>query len=41
MHILESIFALIQQNLLDIITVLWVIWFAVLALGVVVFTVAN
>ena len=41
MDILESIFALIQQNLLDIITVLWVIWFAVLALGVVVFTVSN
>jgi tetratricopeptide (TPR) repeat protein len=41
MHFLESIFALIQKNLLDIITVLWVIWFAVLALGGVVFTVSN
>ena len=41
MDILESIFALIQKNFLDIITVLWVIWFAGVALGVVVSTVSS
>ena len=41
MDILESIFALIQRNFLQIITVLWVIWFAGVALGVVVSTVSS
>jgi tetratricopeptide (TPR) repeat protein len=41
MDILESIFALIQKNFLDIITVLWVLWFAGIALGVVVCTVSS
>ena len=33
MDILESIFALIQKNFLDIITVLWIIWFAGVGVG--------
>jgi hypothetical protein len=41
MDILESIFALIQKNFLDIITILWVIWVAGAALGVVVSTVSS
>ena len=41
MDILESIFALIQKNFLDIITVLWVIWFAAIAFGVVASTVSG
>ena len=41
MDILESIFALIQKNFLDIITILWIIWFAGVALGVVVSTVSS
>ena len=41
MDILESIFALIQKNLLDIFTVLWVIWFTGVALGLVVTTVSS
>ena len=41
MDILESIFALIEKNFMDIITVLWVIWFAAIALGVVVYTVSS
>jgi tetratricopeptide (TPR) repeat protein len=40
MDILESILNLIQKNLLDIITILWVIWFAGVALGVVVSTIS-
>jgi tetratricopeptide (TPR) repeat protein len=41
MDILESFFALIQKNFLDIITVLWVIWLAGVGLGVVVCTVSS
>ena len=41
MDILESIFALIQKNFLDIITILWIIWFAGVALGFVVSTVSS
>ena len=41
MDILESIFALIQKNFLDIITILWIIWFAGVALGIVVSTVSS
>lgn len=41
MDILESILTLIQKNLLDIITILWIIWFAGVALGVVVSTVST
>lgn len=41
MDILESIINLIQRNLLDIITILWVIWFAGVALGVVISTVST
>ena len=41
MDILESIIALIEKNFLDIITVLWFIWFAMIALGVVVATVSS
>lgn len=41
MHTLESISALIQKNFLDIITVLWVIYFAGVALVVVAATVSS
>ena len=41
MDILESIFALIQKNFLNIITVLWGIWFAGVALGVIASTVSS
>jgi hypothetical protein len=41
MDILESIFALIQKNFLDIITIIWTLWFAAVALGIVVSTVSS
>jgi hypothetical protein len=41
MDILESILTLIQKNLLDIITILWIIGVAGVALGVVVSTVSG
>ncbi|MBM4300211.1 MAG: tetratricopeptide repeat protein [Deltaproteobacteria bacterium] len=41
MDILEPILTLIPKNLLDIITILWIIWFAGLALGLVVSTVYS
>jgi len=41
MDILESILILIQKNFLDIITLLWIIWFSGVALGVVVSTVST
>ena len=41
MDILESIFTLIQNKFLDILTILWVIWFAGVALGVVVSTISE
>jgi hypothetical protein len=41
MDILESIFALIQKNFLDIITILWIIWFTGVTFGVVVCTVSS
>ena len=41
MDILESILSLIQKNLLDIITILWIIWFAGVSLGVIVSTVSG
>lgn len=41
MDFLESIFGLIQRNFLDIITVLWAIWFVGIAFGVVVATVSG
>jgi hypothetical protein len=41
MDILESILTLIQKNLLDIITILWIIWFTGVALGLVVSTVSS
>jgi tetratricopeptide (TPR) repeat protein len=41
MDILESILTLIQNKFLDIITILWIIWFAGLALGVVVSTISS
>ena len=41
MDILELIFALLRKNFLDIITVLWVIWFTGVALGLVVSTVSS
>jgi len=41
MAILESLVALIQQNFLDVITSLWIIWVAAAALGVVVSTISS
>ena len=41
MSILESIFALIQNNFLEIITVIWVIWLVGIVLGVAVCTVSS
>ena len=41
MDILDSLFTLIQNKFLDIITILWVIWFAGVALGVVVSTISG
>ena len=41
MDILESILTLIQNKFLDILTILWIIWFAGVALGVVVSTLSS
>ena len=41
MDILESFLILIQKNFLDILTLLWIIWFSGVALGVVVSTVST
>jgi hypothetical protein len=41
MDILESIFALIETNFLDIITILWIVWFTGVAFGLVVATVSS
>ena len=41
MDILESILTLIQNKFLDILTILWIIWFAGVALGVVVSTISS
>jgi tetratricopeptide (TPR) repeat protein len=41
MDILESILVLIQKNLLDIFTILWIIWIVGVALGVVVAIVSS
>jgi tetratricopeptide (TPR) repeat protein len=41
MDILESILTLIETNLLDIITMLWIVWFTGMVLGLVVTTVSN
>ena len=41
MDILESIFALIEEKFLNIITILWIIWVAGVALGIVVTTVSS
>jgi tetratricopeptide (TPR) repeat protein len=41
MDILESIFTLIQHKFLDILTILWIMWFAGVALGVVVSTISG
>ena len=41
MDILESIFTLIQNKFLDILAILWIIWFAGVALGVVVSTLSS
>ena len=41
MDILDSLFTLIQNKFLDILTILWVIWFAGMALGVVVSTISG
>jgi tetratricopeptide (TPR) repeat protein len=41
MDILESILSLIQKNILDIITICWIIWFAGVSLGVIVSTVSG
>ena len=41
MDLLESILTLIQKNLLDIVTILWIIWFGGVALGLVVSTVSS
>jgi hypothetical protein len=41
MDILESIIILIQKNFIDIITLLWIIWFSGVALGIVVSTVST
>jgi tetratricopeptide (TPR) repeat protein len=41
MDTLEAISALIQKNFLNIVTVLWVLWFAGVALGVVVSTISS
>jgi tetratricopeptide (TPR) repeat protein len=41
MDILESILTLIQRNLLNLITILWIIWFAGVTLGIVVSTVSS
>jgi tetratricopeptide (TPR) repeat protein len=40
MDILESIFSLVQKNLLGIITILWTLWFAGVSLAVIVCTVS-
>jgi tetratricopeptide (TPR) repeat protein len=39
MDFLDSILSLIQKNLLDIITILWILWFAGVSLGIIVSTV--
>ena len=41
MDILDSLFRLIQNKFLDILTILWIIWFAGMALGVVVSTISG
>jgi tetratricopeptide (TPR) repeat protein len=41
MAILDSIFTLIQNKFLDILTILWIIWFAGVALGVVISTLSS
>ena len=41
MDILESILTLIQNKFLDILTILWLIWFAGVGLGVVVSTISS
>jgi hypothetical protein len=41
MEILQSIFELAQKNLLNLITILWCIWVAGVALGVVICTVSS
>ncbi len=41
MDIMDSLATLIQKHLLDIITILWVLWFAGVALGVVVSTLST
>jgi tetratricopeptide (TPR) repeat protein len=41
MDILESIFTLIETNFLDIITILWIVWFTGVAFGLVVTTVSS
>jgi tetratricopeptide (TPR) repeat protein len=41
MDILESILVLANRNLLEILTVLWIIWFAIIALGAVVCTISS
>jgi tetratricopeptide (TPR) repeat protein len=41
MDILDSILTLVQKKFLDIITILWIIWFAGVALGVVVSTISS
>ncbi len=41
MDLMESILSLIQKNLLNIITVLWIIWFAGVTLGIVVSIVTS
>jgi tetratricopeptide (TPR) repeat protein len=41
MDIIDSTLSLIQKNFLNIITILWIIWFAGVALGVIVSTVSK
>lgn len=41
MDVLESMIILIQKNFIDIITLLWIIWFSGVALGIVVSTVST
>ncbi len=41
MDTMDSIVALIQKNLLDIVTILWILWFSGVALGIVISTVSN
>jgi tetratricopeptide (TPR) repeat protein len=41
MDILDSIFTLIQNKFLDVLTILWILWFAGVALGVIVSTISG